>query len=183
MFMCHTQQLLTYRHLVPFRASTDDEKKKAGEEGEEDDTVEEPIKRKRGRPRKRTHSEMEQDEDEKQNEEQKSPTLVAVSKKKKSIVSEIVEKVTKEKLDDILGEDAKALEEYDDEADEVDEEGKKTVKKSSIEKIDPYSPDFSVAKFATWIKDGKKSEKGKKFALYVLCSEISKKLWYHCVFS
>ena len=111
--------------------------------------------------RKRTHSEVEEDK-----------AINATTKKSKG--SDAIDRITKkgeakdkkEKDEDKEEKDNKEDEE-DEEEEEEDEEKKSSgrpISKKSIEKIDPYSPDFSVKNFATWITEGKKENKGWKKA-------------------
>ena len=94
--------------------------------------------------RKRTHSQL---DDEK-----------IINHAKRSKVSVTVERITT--IKDATKTKDEKMEEEEEENDEEEEE---TVPKSKkIEKIDPYSPDFSVKDFATWLKDGKKGKGWKK---------------------
>ena len=93
--------------------------------------------------RKRTHSQL---DDEK------------TSSAKKSKVSDIVDRITTKR------DAAKSKEEKEAEEEDENDEEDSDPKLKKIPKIDPYSPDFSATKFATWLKDGKKGNRGWKKA-------------------
>ena len=109
--------------------------------------------------RKRTHSQV---------EEEKSSSATT----KRSKVSDAVDRITKKGEAKEMNEKDEDKEEKDDreedeeeEEEEEEKESRKPISKKSIEKIDPYSPDFSVKNFATWIREGKKGNKGWKKAV------------------